>query len=49
MRELIAFRSMLLVDEYWADQVWEAWDKGKVSTSVVAIAWLLIAAVYTPS
>ncbi len=33
----------LLVDEELADQVWEAWDKGKVDSQIACIAWLLIA------
>ena len=33
----------LLVDEELADQVWEAWDKGKIDDHVAWIAWWLIA------
>ncbi len=33
----------LLVDEELADQVWEAWDKGKIDDQVACLAWWLIA------
>ena len=33
----------LLVDEELADQVWGAWDKGKIDDSVAFIAWRLLA------
>ncbi len=33
----------LLVDEELADQVWEAWDTGKIDDQIAWIAWLLIA------
>ncbi len=33
----------LLVDEELADQVWEAWDKGKIDDQVACAAWMLIA------
>ncbi len=33
----------LLVDEELADQVWEAWDAGKLTDGAACIAWLLIA------
>jgi hypothetical protein len=29
----------LLVDEELADQVWEAWDKGKIDDQVAFLAW----------
>ncbi len=32
----------LLVDEEVADQVWEAWDKGKFDDQIACIAWMLI-------
>ncbi len=32
----------LLVDEELADQVWEAWDKGKIDDQVAWLAWSLI-------
>jgi len=32
----------LLVDEELADQVWEAWDKGKIDDQVACRAWVLI-------
>ncbi len=33
----------LLVDEKLADQVWEAWEAGKLTDCAACIAWLLIA------
>ena len=33
----------LLVDEELADQVWEAWDKGKIGETTALIAWWLVA------
>ena len=33
----------LLVDEKLADQVWEAWDAGKLTDGAACITWLLIA------
>ena len=33
----------LLVDEGLADQVWEAWDTGKIDNQVAWLAWSLIA------
>ena len=32
----------LLGDEKLADQVWEAWDKGKIDDQVAAWAWWAI-------
>ena len=32
----------LLVDEELADQVWEAWDVGKIDDLGACIAWLLV-------
>jgi len=32
----------LLVDEKLADQVWEAWDAGKISSLPASLMWLLI-------
>ena len=32
----------LLVDEELADQVWEAWDAGKISSLAASLLWLLI-------
>jgi len=32
----------LLVDEELADQVWEAWDAGKLNNVAACIAWMLI-------
>ncbi len=32
----------LLIDEDLADQVWEAWDAGKVGNETACIAWMLI-------
>jgi len=29
----------LMVDENLADQVWEAWDKGEIDDSTVALIW----------
>ena len=34
----------LLVDEVLADQVWQAWDAGKIDDAVAYTAWILIAA-----
>ena len=34
----------LLVDEELADQVWEAWDKGRIDEQVAWFAWWTIAA-----
>ena len=33
----------LLVNEKWADQVWEAWDKGEIDDQAAWLAWWLIA------
>jgi len=33
----------LLGDEAVADEVWEAWDKGKIDNQVAWLAWSLIA------
>ena len=33
----------LLVDKDLADQVWEAWDKGKIGETTALIAWWLVA------
>ena len=33
----------LLVDEDLADQVWEAWDKGKIDDRLALLAWWLLA------
>ena len=33
----------LLVDEYLADQVWEARDKGEIDDQVASLAWWLVA------
>ncbi len=33
----------LLVDEELADQVWQAWDKGKVDDKTAYVAWMMIA------
>ncbi len=35
--------SVLLVDEELADQVWEAWNKGKIDDHVAWVAWQRIA------
>ncbi len=35
--------SALLVDDELADQVWEAWDAGKLTDRAACIAWLVIA------
>ena len=32
----------LLIDEDLADQVWEAWDKGRIDDQVALLAWCLI-------
>ncbi len=32
----------LLVDEELADQVWEAWDKGKIDNEAAWLAWAII-------
>ncbi len=37
----------LIVDEELADQVWEAWNAGKVDDQIVCIAWMLIAGIYS--
>ncbi len=37
-----AYIEALLVDEELADQVWEAWDKGKIDDQVACIAWMFI-------
>ena len=29
----------LLVDEVLADDIWEAWDKGEIDDSTVALIW----------
>ena len=34
----------LLVNEELADQVWEAWDKGRIDEQVAWFAWWTIAA-----
>jgi len=34
--------SALLVDEEQADQVWEAWDKGKIDDQRAWLMWWLI-------
>ncbi len=31
------------LDEELADQVWEAWDRGKIDNQVAWIAWLIVA------
>ena len=33
----------LLVNEYLADQVWEAWDKGVIDDQIAWVAWMMIA------
>jgi hypothetical protein len=33
----------LLVNEKFADQVWEAWDKGEIDDQIACIAWMMIA------
>ena len=33
----------LLSNEELADQVWEAWDTGKIDDQIACIAWVLIA------
>ena len=33
----------LLVDEYMADQVWQAWDKGEIDDLAALISWCLLA------
>ncbi len=38
----------LMVDEELADQVWEAWDAGKLNDGAVCIAWLLVAGLVSP-
>ncbi len=37
----------LLVDEKRADQVWEAWDGGKIDDDAACRAWMLIAGIYS--
>ena len=37
-----AYVEALLVDEVLADQVWEAWDKGKIDDSAAAWFWVYI-------
>ncbi len=37
-----AYIEALLVDEELADQVWEAWDTGKIDDQIACIAWMLI-------
>jgi len=32
----------LLINEEFADEVWEAWDKGEIDDQVAGIAWMLI-------
>ncbi len=32
----------LLVDEELADQVWEAWDEGEISTSWAVWMWIAV-------
>ena len=38
----------LLVNEELADQVWEAWDAGKLGNAAACIAWVLIAGLVWP-
>ena len=33
----------LLMDEELADQVWEAWNQGRISDVMAFLAWLLLA------
>ena len=35
----------LLVDEWLADHVWEAWDMGEIDELTASRAWMLIACV----
>ncbi len=37
-----AYIEALLVDEALADQVWEAWDKGKIEDQMAWLAWWFI-------
>ena len=39
-----AYIEALLVDKELADQVWEAWDAGRIPNELAAIAWLLLVA-----
>ncbi len=36
----------LLVDEYLADQVFEACEAGEIDDAIACIAWMLIAMIY---
>ena len=36
------------LDEELADQVWEAWDAGKISSLAASLMWLLIVDENTP-
>ena len=38
----------LLVDEEAADQVWDAWDGGRLNDQLAGIAWMLIAGLICP-
>ena len=33
----------LLVDEEAADQIWQAWDNGKIDDMGASISWIIIA------
>ena len=39
----------LLVDEELADQVWEAWDAGRIENQTAFLAWLLITMLGEPT
>ncbi len=36
------FIEALLVDEYLADQVWDAWNNGEIDDQVAWLGWWLI-------
>ena len=33
---------VLLVDEHWADQVWELWIKGFLNDATAFLAWYIV-------
>ncbi len=39
---LLIYIEALLVNEEWADQIWEAWNAGALCDLVAATAWLHI-------
>jgi len=36
------YSEALLLDEELADQVWEAWDSGKIDDLTASMAWWLV-------